>query len=112
MQLQAALYNIIDNAIRHTALNGTITINATTTADSACIAISDNGTGIAPNDIAHLFERFNRGSNPIGTGSGLGLAIVHAIITAHRGTIAIASTLGIGTTVTIILPLHSDTFNY
>ena len=112
MQLQAALYNIIDNAIRHTALNGTITINATTTADSACIAISDNGTGIAPNDIAHLFERFNRGSNPIGTGSGLGLAIVHAIITAHRGTITIASTLGIGTTVTIILPLHSDTFNY
>jgi signal transduction histidine kinase len=112
MQLQAALYNIIDNAIRHTALNGTITINATTTADSACIAISDNGTGIAPNDIAHLFARFNRGSNPIGTGSGLGLAIVHAIITAHRGTITLASTLGIGTTVTIILPLHSDTFNY
>lgn len=106
MQLQAALYNIIDNAIRHTALNGTITINATTSADSAYIAINDNGTGIAPNDIPHLFERFNRGSNPIGTGSGLGLAIVHAIITAHHGTIAIESTLGVGTTVTITLPIY------
>ena len=112
MQLLAALYNIIDNAIRHTAINGAITINATTTADSACIAISDNGTGIAPNDIAHLFERFNRGSNPIGTGSGLGLAIVHTIITGHRGTITIESTLGIGTTVTIILPRYSAPFNY
>ena len=107
MQLMAALYNIIDNAIRHTAVNGVITINATTTSNHALIAINDNGSGIAPDDIVHLFKRFNRGSNPIGTGSGLGLAIVQAIITAHHGTIAIASTLGVGTTVTITLPIHT-----
>jgi len=105
MRLILALYNIVENAIHHTALNGTIAINATTSNTDVTIAISDNGTGIAPDDIPHLFARFNRGSNPIGTGSGLGLAIVHAIITAHHGTIAIHSTLTVGTTVTITLPV-------
>jgi signal transduction histidine kinase len=105
MRLILALYNIVENAIRHTAINGTIAINATTSNTDVAIAISDNGTGIAPDDIAHLFARFNRGSNPIGSGSGLGLAIVHAIITAHHGTIAIHSTLAVGTTVTITLPV-------
>lgn len=105
MRLISALYNIVENAIRHTALNGTIAINATTSNTDVTIAISDNGTGIAPDDIPHLFARFNRGSNPIGSGSGLGLAIVHAIITAHHGTIAIHSTLAVGTTVTITLPV-------
>lgn len=107
MQLIAALYNLIDNAIRHTAVNGVITINASTTHNHAHIAIRDTGTGIIPSDIAHLFKRFNRGSNPIGSGSGLGLAIVKAIITAHHGDIAIQSTLGVGTTVTITLPMHT-----
>jgi signal transduction histidine kinase len=105
MRLILALYNIVENAIRHTALNGTITITATTDTRNVHIAISDNGTGIAPDDIAHLFARFNRGSNPIGSGSGLGLAIAHAIVTAHHGTIAIHSTLAVGTTVTITLPV-------
>jgi signal transduction histidine kinase len=105
MRLISALYNIIDNAIRHTARNGTIAITATTSNRDVTIAISDNGTGIAPADIPQLFARFNRGSNPIGTGSGLGLAIVHAIVTAHHGTIAIHSTLAVGTTVTITLPV-------
>jgi signal transduction histidine kinase len=105
MRLILALYNIVENAIRHTAINGTIAINATTSNTDVAIAISDNGTGIAPADIPHLFKRFNRGSNPVGTGSGLGLAIMHAIITAHHGTVAIHSTLAVGTTVTITLPV-------
>lgn len=107
MQMISVLYNIVENAIRHTAINGAITITATTTHEHVRIAISDTGTGIDPNDIVHLFERFNRGSNPIGNGSGLGLAIVHAIVTAHHGTITLDSTLGLGTTLTIILPLHT-----
>ena len=105
IRLISALYNIIENAIRHTAINGTIAINATTSNTDVAIAISDNGTGIAQADIPHLFKRFNRGSNPVGTGSGLGLAIMHAIITAHHGTVAIHSTLAVGTTVTITLPV-------
>lgn len=105
MRLISALYNIIENAIRHTARNGTIAITTTTSNRDVTIAISDNGTGIAPADIPQLFARFNRGSNPIGTGSGLGLAIANAIVTAHHGTIAIHSILAVGTTVTITLPV-------
>lgn len=103
-QLLSVLHNIIENAIRHTAENGTISINATTTSRHTSIAISDNGSGIDANDLPHIFERFNRGTNPIGAGSGLGLAIVKAIVNTYHGTVVIESTINVGTTVTITLP--------
>jgi len=64
--------------------------------------VQDTGEGISPEMLPRVFQRFVKG--PGSTGSGLGLAITHDIITAHRGTIDIESTIGKGTTVSITLP--------
>jgi signal transduction histidine kinase len=69
--------------------------------------VSDSGIGIAPEEQAHVFERFFRAANARKTnpsGSGLGLAIVHKIIEQHYGRIEMQSELGKGTTFTIYLP--------
>jgi two-component system sensor histidine kinase BaeS len=71
------------------------------------VAVADTGTGIAADQVPHVFDRFWRAdeSRTRGTGgSGLGLAICHQLVEAQGGTIAVASTLGAGTTFTIRLP--------
>jgi signal transduction histidine kinase len=99
-----ALFNIIDNAIRHSQPQSQIVIGYGMRGDQCWIQVTDTGNGIATDELPHLFTRFYRGSTPRGQGSGLGLAIVQAIATAHRGTVAIASTVGVGTTVTMRFP--------
>jgi two-component system sensor histidine kinase BaeS len=108
-RIMQVLSNIIDNAIRHSKPLDTIAIHYVALPDMVTLTIRDSGTGIAACDIPHLFTRFYRGTSARGQGSGLGLAIAHAIITAHRGTIAIDSILGQGTTVTIQLPREYPT---
>jgi two-component system, OmpR family, sensor histidine kinase BaeS len=103
-RIMQVIANILDNAIRHSPDGANITLEYLIHTDSVVLTIRDTGTGIAPDDIPHLFTRFYRGTTPKGQGSGLGLAIAHAIITAHGGTITIDSILGQGTTVTIQLP--------
>ena len=103
-RIMQVIANILDNAIKHSADGANITLEYVIHTDSVVLTIRDTGTGIAPDDIPHLFTRFYRGTTPKGQGSGLGLAIAHAIITAHNGTITIDSILGQGTTVIIQLP--------
>lgn len=103
-RIMQVIANILDNAIRHSSDGANITLEYVIHTDSVVLTIRDTGTGIAADDIPHLFTRFYRGTTPKGQGSGLGLAIAHAIITAHNGTITIDSILGQGTTVTIQLP--------
>jgi two-component system OmpR family sensor kinase len=70
------------------------------------LTVADNGAGIPPEALPHVFERFYRADKArsrYSGGSGLGLSIVNAICTAHRGEVEIASTEGMGTTVTIRL---------
>jgi signal transduction histidine kinase len=68
--------------------------------------VSDRGIGIAPSDRDRLFKKFERGSN-IGTapGVGLGLAIVQECVDLHGGEVVVESEVGVGTTITVILPL-------
>ncbi|HKG26104.1 MAG TPA: ATP-binding protein, partial [Thermomicrobiales bacterium] len=73
----------------------------------AVLRVSDTGVGIAPEHLPHLFDRFYRADSSRQRGSGgtgLGLPIARAIVEQHRGTIAIESTAGAGTTVTVALP--------
>ena len=78
------------------------------------IKIKDTGKGIAPSDLPHIFDRFYRAdparsrqqNSTGGTGSGLGLAIAKAIVESHKGEITVESTLKIGTTFTVILPIN------
>jgi len=75
------------------------------------LSVTDQGDGIAPEHIPRLTERFYRvdaGRSRAAGGTGLGLAIVKHIVERHRGRLDIASTLGKGTTVTVLLPAHGS----
>lgn len=76
------------------------------------ISVADEGDGIAPEHIPRLTERFYRvdaGRSRAAGGTGLGLAIVKHIVERHRGRLDIASVVGKGTTVTVLLPAHGST---
>ncbi|MCC7371022.1 MAG: HAMP domain-containing protein [Chloroflexi bacterium] len=106
-RLKQVLLNLTANAIRFTSAGGQIVLGLTTDDGKAIVTVSDTGSGIAPDLLPRVMDRFVRGdaSRARSTGgSGLGLAIASAIVEAHGGTIEIASTLGQGTTVTISLP--------
>ncbi|MGN6699836.1 MAG: sensor histidine kinase [Thermomicrobiales bacterium] len=112
-RLKQVLLNLTGNAVAFTAPAGRIEIRAGRHDGRARVVVADNGLGIDPADLPHLFERFYRGDKSRarrrddGGGSGLGLAIAQAILEAHAGTIAVQSTPGQGTTFTVELPLAS-----
>ncbi|KOV85536.1 hypothetical protein ADL03_13435 [Nocardia sp. NRRL S-836] len=102
VRLRQVLTNLVTNALRHTPAGGEVRLSAV----DGRITVSDTGSGIAAEDLPHVFDRFWR-ADPARArntgGSGLGLAIVHALVTAHGGTITVASEPGRGTTFTITL---------
>ena len=108
---QEALSNIIKNCIEHTAPGGYVRISAVQNNLSATITIEDNGEGIRPEDLPHIFERFYKAkhaaSEPPATGNsysvGIGLAMAKQIIQNHDGTIEAASEVGKGTVFTVKL---------
>ena len=84
LQLREALSNLIDNALRYTPRGSAITLRVQRTDKGATLAVEDNGPGLSPDDLAHVFQRFWRGSQQPG-GCGLGLAIVREIARRHGG---------------------------
>ena len=109
--LELALVNLLDNAAKYSEGPAQITINLSLTASGdVMIKIADQGRGIPKEDIANIFQRFYRvdktHSRRLG-GAGLGLSIVKTIIAKHGGAIEVESTLGQGTTFTIILPMST-----
>ncbi len=106
-RIQQALAILIANALRHTPVNGSIKVSSHQESNQAIIEVADTGSGIAPEDLPHVFERFYRAnksrSRAAGGGSGLGLAIAKSIIEAHNGSIVARSELGKGTTMRIEL---------
>jgi signal transduction histidine kinase len=107
-RITQVLLNLLDNARRHTAMGGTINIQAYSKENALYTQVRDTGTGIDSADLPHIFERFyraDRSRTRTTGGSGLGLSIVKAIVTAHGGNIWAESTPGQGTTITFTLPL-------
>jgi two-component system sensor histidine kinase BaeS len=107
-RLKQVLLNLTANAIRFTPAGGQIVLRLRASGARAMMQVADTGSGIAPELLPRVMDRFVRGdaSRARATGgSGLGLAIASAIVQAHGGTIEIASAVGKGTTVTIGLPL-------
>jgi signal transduction histidine kinase len=105
-QIEEMLTNIIANSIRHTTTScrKLISIRLSSNANEIFVTIQDTGTGISPDEIAHIFERFYSGKDS--NGSGLGLAIAERIAHKHSGTICAESKLGKGTKITITLPRY------
>lgn len=97
-----AISNLVKNALDHTEKGGLIHIEWRAFASVVQIVIKDNGSGIHPEDLHHIFKRFYRSRFSKDTqGIGLGLPLTKAIVEAHNGTIEVDSTLGIGTSFTI-----------
>lgn len=99
-----AISNIVKNALDHTDIGGKIHITWKNSPYMTRIMISDNGSGILPEDIHHIFKRFYRSKNSLDRqGIGLGLPLAKSIIEGQGGTILVQSTLEEGTTFTISL---------
>jgi signal transduction histidine kinase len=106
--VERVFVNLIDNACRHTRDNGNIDVLIAPAGGEAVVTITDDGDGIAPEHLPHVFDRFYRADSARSTdtgGTGLGLAICKGIVEAAGGSIGIESQLGVGTTVTVTFPL-------
>ncbi len=105
-KVQRVLFNLIQNAIRHTPADGSVVIRAEPVADRIEIEVADTGDGIAPGERELIFGPFYRGgmdASRTGDGAGLGLAVSRAIVEAHGGRIWLADCAG-GTRVRFSLP--------
>jgi signal transduction histidine kinase len=106
-RLRQSLDNILTNAVVYTDLGGRVSVEAMGDAQEATITVTDNGRGIAAADKDRVFDRFHRTGAAMGEGEsalGLGLPLAKQFVEAHGGRIQLQSELGVGTTVTIILP--------
>ena len=106
VRIREVLSNLVSNALHHTPTGGGIRVEADAVRDRSEIRISvaDTGSGIGPEFLPHVFDRFTKG--PSSRGSGLGLAIARDLVQAHGGTIAAESLPGVGTTIRVALPLE------
>ena len=102
---------LIDNALKYTPYEGSVTLSLTIDKNDAILKVSDTGIGILPEDLPYIFERFYRADRARSRdrgGSGLGLTIVQNIVQEHAGTIEVESVPGRGSTFTLSLPVVSD----
>jgi len=100
-KMERVFTNLLDNAIRHSKQGGSVTIKMVTDSSKLKITIGDNGCGIPPSDLPHIFETHYRAENSAQgerTNTGLGLAITRRIIELHNSKITVTSEVGVGST--------------
>jgi signal transduction histidine kinase len=106
-RLHQVLFNLVDNAVRFTPAGGSVTVSARRRNGSVEVAVSDTGSGIPPEHLPRLFERFYRADPARGRGeggTGIGLAIARSVVEAHGGQIRAESEPGRGSVFTFDLP--------
>jgi signal transduction histidine kinase/DNA-binding response OmpR family regulator len=104
------VFNLLSNAFKFT-FEGSIEVRVRRKDDRVELVVRDTGTGIAPEDLPHVFERFHRVRGARGRsfeGSGIGLALVSELVKLHHGTIEVTSTVGVGTEFRIAIPTGTD----
>ena len=122
-RISQVLGNLLTNALRHTPQGGCVTLSAAVVPPPAGeggksvmrVTVADTGTGIPPDDLPYIFERFWRGERSrsrAGGGTGLGLAIAKQLVEMHGGTIHVESTPGQGSKFWFTLPTRPKTSNY
>jgi signal transduction histidine kinase len=108
VRIEQAVLILIDNAARHSGQGACIRLASGVHNGELALIVDDEGTGIPPEELPLIFDRFYRVRDRRGrkkSGSGLGLAIARSIVEAHGGSISAESKVGAGTTMTIRLPL-------
>jgi two-component system, NtrC family, sensor histidine kinase PilS len=103
-QFRQILWNLCLNAVEAMPEGGELRVTAAVRGDTLEVTVSDTGEGIAPGDLAHVFEPFFSTKSE---GTGLGLALVHRVVQEHGGDIDVRSSPGLGTTFTLTLPRHA-----
>jgi len=106
-KISQVVVNLLSNALKYTSPGGMVQVSVEGAEDVTKIAVRDNGAGIPPEDLPHIFERFYRADksrNRLTGGAGIGLTIAKAIVDAHKGSIQVKSKAGEGTEFTITLP--------
>lgn len=107
IRLQQVVWNLLSNAVKFTPEEGEVTLTAGADEEQVTISVSDTGVGIAKEDQARIFEKFEQlvnGRTKTAEGTGLGLALSKALVELHGGTISLESELGVGSTFRIRLP--------
>jgi two-component system sensor histidine kinase ResE len=105
LQLERALGNLINNAIKYTGPGGRISVGALRRNGSVFLEVNDTGQGIHRNDLPYVFDKYRRVSNSSQIdGAGLGLYIVRHLVEAHGGSVSVSSTVGHGSTFIMRLP--------
>ncbi len=110
-RLLQMMMNLLENALTYTKRGGEILLNVEVKGTNVAFTVGDTGIGIAPQHIAHIFERFYRtdvARSRAAGGTGLGLSIVEWIVHMHHGTISVESQLGQGSVFTVMVPLAPE----
>jgi signal transduction histidine kinase len=110
-RMQQTIGILITNALRYAPPQGSITVGVKTDRAHVTIEVADTGSGIAPEDLSHVFDRFYRADKSRAResgGSGLGLAIAKSLVEAHGGSIGVHSEVGQGTCFSVRLPLTDN----
>jgi signal transduction histidine kinase len=109
-RMSEVLGNLLSNAFKFTQRGGEVELAAEPAEGGVVMHVRDTGAGIPAEQLPHIFEKFYQASNQPATsqeGAGLGLAIAREIVRAHGGDISVESTVGVGTTFTIVMPLQA-----
>jgi len=107
-RLQQVMLILIDNAIKHTPPGGRVAVTVRRHGQHASVEVADTGTGISPEHLPRIFDRFYRADKArarAAGGTGLGLAIAKMLVDAHHGHLSLTSQLGVGTQATVTLPV-------
>jgi signal transduction histidine kinase len=110
-RLYQVLLNLIGNAAKYTPPGGQITVTTAIDGSDAVLAVEDTGPGLSAEQLTHVFDLYYRTTDAQLSsvrGTGLGLFIVKTFVAAHDGTVGVDSQLGVGTTFTIRIPLHTS----
>ena len=104
-RIKQVFINIIDNAVKYTTDKGQVLIEQVLEDGCVKITVKDTGVGIPAQDIDRVKEKFYKANNSV-RGSGIGLAVADEIVKQHQGLLFLESTEGVGTTVTVVLPVY------
>jgi two-component system, OmpR family, sensor histidine kinase BaeS len=107
VRIREVLANLVANGVRHTPSGGTVRVRGEVVGGHVVLRIVDTGSGIDPDLLPHVFDRFAKGADS--TGSGLGLAIARHLVAGHGGELTVESTGSAGTTFRVSLPVTSPT---